>query len=104
MEAEEVFGCAIPYREWMVDNLSSAGQIDPMTFVRWMESAERREEDYPAPRGAQLIEAFDELLIEAVRENNLQPAEAVDALDEWVDESMKEFRAVHDIPEGFFDV
>jgi hypothetical protein len=105
MKVEEVMGCVPPYRDWIQDNLAQAGgQIDPRTFVGWMESAERDPANYPAPRGAQLIEAFDEALIRGVEDDGLQPATVVAVLDEWVQESKREMVEKYDLPADFFEV
>lgn len=92
------------YRDFMKKNVEQAGPLDGSTFVSWMESAERRPEDFPEPWGAALIEYFDSLVIEAVRKENAQPATVVQALDEWANESTAEIERHRDIPEGFFDV
>jgi len=92
------------YRDFITRNLRTAGPIDGPTFVRWMESAERNPDDFPEPWAAELIEMFDQILIDVVEDENVSPAVAVDALDEWVEQSTAEVKAVHDLPEGFFDV
>lgn len=104
MRGEEVFGCILPYRDWMVRNLRGAGQIQPQRFVAWMESADRSVMDLPEKYGNQYLEALDEILIKSVRDDNLQPATVVDVLDEWVTESKHDAIEQWDIPPDFFDV
>jgi len=101
---EGILATLSSYRDFMQKNLQQAGPVDPTTFVRWMESAERNPDDYPEPWGAVLVETFDRRLIEAVRDDNRQPAEVLEALDEWVEDSKAEVREIHDLPEDAFDV
>ena len=90
------------YRGWIVENVHGSGPVTPQTFVGWMESATREASDYPEPWAGKAIELFDQILIDAVREDNMQPATVADVLDEWVEESKAEIRELHDLPEGVF--
>lgn len=103
MRAEEIFGTIIPYHTWLSDNLASTGPVNPRRFVAWMESADRQAMDIPE-RGIVLFELLDETVIEAVRDENMQPAEVVEIFGEWVEESKRELIEVHGAPEDFFEV
>jgi hypothetical protein len=104
LQAEAIFGCIMPYRDFMMQNLAQAGQVPPSAFVSWMESADRDNLDLPDDLGEGLLKALDEILIVAVRDYQFQPREVVDALDEWVRESKEEFQEMHGVGGDFFDV
>jgi hypothetical protein len=91
------------YSGFIKQNLEQAGPIDGPTFANWMESAERHPEEFPEPWVADLLEMFDELLVNAATEENIQPPIIADALHEWAKESQEEAEQIHDLPEGFFD-
>lgn len=92
------------YRDFLKENVERAGPLPPQTFVSWMESAERDPDGFPEPWGAHLVELFDAIVIGAVRDDNVQPATVVAALDEWTEETTADVTQIHDLPEGFFDV
>jgi len=100
---EGMLGTLNAYHDWMKRNLRTAGPVAPDTFVRWMQSAERQPSQYPEAWGAELVQQFDQLLIDLVSGENQQPGEVVDALGEWVEFSKAEVREMHDLPEGSFD-
>lgn len=86
----------------MMKNVQGSG-VDPQTFVQWMRSAERNPADYPDPKAARLVEILDHQLIEAVEERQMQPMEAINALDDWVTESSEDFEETHDLEGGWLD-
>jgi hypothetical protein len=91
------------YRDFINQNVEQAGPLAPSTFVSWMESAERRPEEYPEPWGAKIVSLFDSLVIKAVREEGVQPATVAQALDEWAEQTSAEVKAVHGLSADFFD-
>lgn len=92
------------YRNFIQRNIRRAGGVDGPTFIQWMESATRDPDDFPEPWGAELIMMFDEALIGVVRKDNVPPGTAVEALDEWAEQTTEEAIAIHNLPEDFFDV
>jgi hypothetical protein len=96
---EGLLGALNAYHAFINRNLQHAGPVAPDTFVRWMESADRNPSDYPEPWACELVEQFDDLLISLVRDENQQPADVVEALGEWVEQSKAEVREMHDLPE-----
>ncbi|RLM53169.1 hypothetical protein DVK02_14865 [Halobellus sp. Atlit-31R] len=100
---EGMMACILSYRDFIKSNIQQAGGVSGPKFVSWMESATRDPADFPEPWGAKLIRMFDEALIDAVREENLPPAVVVEALDEWAEESKRDVKVFHGVPEGFFD-
>lgn len=100
----EVMASIEGYREWIVQNVEQSGPVDPQTFARWMESADRDIAEFPAPWVRDLMEKLDAILVSAAREENMQPGEIAAALNEWVEESEAEAEQIHGLEEGFFDV
>lgn len=101
---EGMMASILGYRDFIQQNLRSAGAVDGPTFVTWMESATRNTMDYPEPWGAELIRLFDQVMIDVVRDENMQPGTVAEALDEWAEETAEEVREIHNLPEGYFDV
>lgn len=104
MHLEGLMATIRSYRDFITENIAGAGGVDGPTFVAWMESATRDPDGFPEPWVANVIETFDAILIDVVRDDNVPPAVAVDALDEWVEQSTEDIKRIHDLPEGFFDV
>jgi hypothetical protein len=89
LRAEAILGASVGYRDWMKRNLRESNGEDPQTFISWVEGSDRQQGELPHELGHGLIEDFDDALIEAVRAG-MMPQEAVEVLDEWVEDSKQE--------------
>lgn len=101
---EGIMATILSYRDFLKQNVEDASPLKGSKFVSWMESAERDPNSYPEEWGAELIQLFDEIVIDAARDHNMQPSDIVSELDEWAEQTKMEVKRVHGLPDGFFDV
>lgn len=99
---QKIVGIFRMYRDFIQENLEAVGgTIEPQRFVAWL----RHESETRGSVGGwedDAFEALDETLIEAVEERQMQPSEAVELYDEWVETTTQEFEEIHDM-EGWFE-
>lgn len=101
---EGILGALSAYRNWLQQNIQTAGQISGQKFAAWMKSTTRDPLHYPEPWGADLIGRFDKIVIEAAEEQNMQPKQIIKELDLWVGRSKEKVKNIYGLPEGFFNV
>jgi len=99
---EGILGSLAAYRNWLQENIKQAGPIGGAKFAAWMESATRRPSDFPEAWGADLIELFDEIIIDSIKTENMQPGVVVETLDSWLEYCKKRVRKLYDLPETTF--
>jgi len=101
---EGIMATILSYRDFIKQNVEKASPLKGTRFVSWMKSADRDPESYPEPWGAELVQLFDEIVIEAAQDHNMQPTTIVSQLDEWAEQTKTDVKRVHGLREGFFDV
>jgi hypothetical protein len=95
MGPEETLGTLIPYR----DHITDAHQTRD-DFVGWLQTQDRREGEFPKPRGAHLISAFDRTFVEAATVHGIKPAESVTEFEAWLEQTIEEAVEMHNLSQN----
>ena len=92
------------YRDFIEENLDSVqGPLDPTRFVNWLTAESESRPPTPDPWVDDMFEALDELFIDAVQEQQMQPEEAFEHFDCYVSDLVDWFIEERDVDPELFD-
>lgn len=100
---QKIVGIFRMYRDFLEENLEEVDwSIEGERFVAWLRNQSETRGEVPGEWEGDAFEALDDTLIEGVEERGLDPKEAYDLFDQWVEATTDEFEQMHDM-EGWFD-
>jgi len=92
------------YRDFIEENLDSVqGPLDPQRFVNWLTAESESRPSTPDQWVDDMFEALDELFIDAVEDQQMQPAEAFEHYDRYVTELVDWFIDERDVDAALFN-
>ena len=92
------------YRDFIEENLDSVqGPLDHTRFVNWLTAESESRPPTPDPWVDDMFEALDELFIDAVQDQQMQPEEAFEHFDRYVTDLVDWFIEERDVDPELFD-